>query len=85
MKEEVDSICARTAICQLKSNEIDGQLATEKQISQHIDEITPVKYTFSNSIEKRASDALFNVKEELQTFYATLNSTESYDGNALTK
>lgn len=81
MKEEVDSINAKNAICQLKTDEIDRQLASEKQISKHIDEITPVKYTFSNAIEKRASDALINVKTEIQTFYATFNPTESYDGN----
>lgn len=81
LKEEVASIAAKNSICSLKIDEIERQLIAEKEISKHIDEITPVKFTFSNAIDKKATDALAAVKAELQKFYDTFSPTENYEGN----
>lgn len=81
MKEEIASLTAKNAICKLKTSDTERQLAAEKEISKNIDEITPVRFTVSNTIDKKASDALVTVKAELQNFYATFNHTENYEGN----
>lgn len=80
LKEEIDSIGAKNAICKLKTNDVKRQIASEKEIGRGIDEITPAKFTVSNAIEKKAADALTTVKAELLKFYETFNRTEEYEG-----
>lgn len=83
MKEEIDSIGAKNAICKLKTHDVERQIAIEKEVGRSIDEITPAKFTVSNAIEKKAVDALAAVKAELQKFYETFNRTEEYEGNCV--
>lgn len=80
MREEIDSIGAKNAICKLKIHDVERQIASEKEIGKSIDEITPAKFTVSNAIDKKAVDALITVKAELQKFYETFNRTEEYEG-----
>lgn len=81
LKEEIADITAKNAICKLKSNEIGRQISMEKEIDKNIDEITPVKFTLSNAIDKHSNAALTLAKAELKKFYATFNHTENYEGN----
>lgn len=84
MKEEIESIGAKNAICKLKTHDVERQIAVEKEIGKSIDEITPAKFTVSNAIDKKAADALITVKAELQKFYETFNRTEEYEGKCET-
>lgn len=83
MKEEIDNIGAKNAICKLKTHDVERQIASEKEVGRSIDEITPAKFTVSNAIEKKADDALSTVKAELQKFYDTFNCIEEYEGNCV--
>lgn len=80
LKDEIENISAKNAICRLKTHDVERQIANEKEIGKNIDEITPAKFTVSNAIEKKAADALITVKAELQKFYETFNHTEEYEG-----
>lgn len=81
LKEDIEDILAKNAVCKLKTNEIERQIVLEKEVGRNIDEITPVKFTGSFGFDKRSMAALATAKTELQKFYATFNHTENYDGN----
>lgn len=83
LTEEIADITAKNAICKLKTIEIEQQIMTEKEIGKQIDEITPVKFTVNNLLNKDALGALNAAKVELQKFYATFNHTENYEGNSI--
>lgn len=83
MKEEIECISAKNAICKLKTDDVERQIAAEQETGKNIDEITPVKFTVSSAIEKRAADALVTVEAELQKFYESFNRTEEYEGELI--
>ena len=83
LKEEIENVAAKNAICQLKINETEKQINVEKEISRNIDDITPVKFTLSNCNDKNAVVALSTAQAELQKFYSSFDQTDSYDGNFL--
>lgn len=80
LKEEIADITAKNAISKLKISETERQISAEKEIGRAIDEITPVKFTVTNGIDKRAADALLAANAELQSFYSNFNQTDNYDG-----
>lgn len=80
LREEIANIAAKNGICKLKTNAIEQQIVAEKEIGEKIDEITPVKFTANNAIEKNGRDALENAKNELQAFYTSFNQNENYEG-----
>lgn len=80
LKEEIADIAAKNAICKLKANVIEQQIIAEKEIGEKIDQITPVKLTVGNAIEKNGQMALVAAKNELQQFYAAFSQNENYEG-----
>lgn len=80
LKEEIANIGAKNAICKIKSNTVEQQTVVEKEIGEKIDEVTPVKFTLGNSIEKNGQHALVAAKNELHKFYSSFSQNENYDG-----
>ncbi|XP_055307245.1 uncharacterized protein LOC129571473 isoform X2 [Sitodiplosis mosellana] len=80
LKEEIADITAKNAICKLKTDDIERQIVLEKEIGKSIDDITPVKFSSYNGMEKSSMVALSAARSELeQKFYAVSNHTDNYD------